>query len=343
MKARTLRATLIFAIAGAISVFPLACSTEGGTSSGSKKDAGSSATTDTGADTGDTGTPDTTDTGTSDTGPADTTTDTGDTGDTGADTTDTTGTTDTGADTTDTTDTGDTGACVPQCDFKMCGPDTCGGTCPPGCVDGEVCTDGTCLDEGGTGDTGGDTGLDGACTNEADQKIVDDLDVETIAKDCALANLGNEPAAVACIKDKTGLSDPCIVCFSGIVTCGILKCAGDCLIDSSSPACNKCLEDTPDDMRFIEQERRRNGHLLEPDRPPEREVDRPDQKRAKLEAALVQQPEARDDLQLGIAEQGDLQAVALTMGPALLGGVLAQRDDRHAVLVHQRTHRVESP
>ena len=310
MKARTLRATLIFAIAGAISVFPLACSTEGGTSSGSKKDAGSSATTDTGADTGDTATPDTTDTG---------------------------------ADTTDTTDTGDTGACVPQCDFKMCGPDTCGGTCPPGCVDGEVCTDGTCLDEGGTGDTGGDTGLDGACTNEADQKIVDDLDVETIAKDCALANLGNEPAAVACIKDKTGLSDPCIVCFSGIVTCGILKCAGDCLIDSSSPACNKCLEDTPDDMRFIEQERRRNGHLLEPDRPPEREVDRPDQKRAKLEAALVQQPEARDDLQLGIAEQGDLQAVALTMGPALLGGVLAQRDDRHAVLVHQRTHRVESP
>lgn len=31
--------------------------------------------------------------------------------------------------------------CAPQCDGRLCGPDSCGGTCDPGCGEGEVCND----------------------------------------------------------------------------------------------------------------------------------------------------------------------------------------------------------
>lgn len=36
--------------------------------------------------------------------------------------------------------------CIPQCDFRECGDDGCGGECPPGCGDTETCyeTTGTC-------------------------------------------------------------------------------------------------------------------------------------------------------------------------------------------------------
>lgn len=49
--------------------------------------------------------------------------------------------------------------CVPQCDGVQCGPDACGGSCPPGCSDGENCNEGVC-EPASNGDTGsGDTGM----------------------------------------------------------------------------------------------------------------------------------------------------------------------------------------
>jgi hypothetical protein len=36
---------------------------------------------------------------------------------------------------------GNINACTPQCDGKECGDDLCGGTCPPGCSEGETCNE----------------------------------------------------------------------------------------------------------------------------------------------------------------------------------------------------------
>jgi hypothetical protein len=36
-------------------------------------------------------------------------------------------------------DTGQCQGCTPSCDGKVCGPDGCQGTCPPGCQWPEVC------------------------------------------------------------------------------------------------------------------------------------------------------------------------------------------------------------
>jgi hypothetical protein len=50
--------------------------------------------------------------------------------------------------------------CVPQCEGRSCGGDGCGGLCPPGCGDAEICEDGTCVSDTGPSDTGpSDTGM----------------------------------------------------------------------------------------------------------------------------------------------------------------------------------------
>ncbi len=41
-------------------------------------------------------------------------------------------------------------ACIPQCDGRVCGGDSCGGSCPPGCGTGEMCEDGQCVPDGST-------------------------------------------------------------------------------------------------------------------------------------------------------------------------------------------------
>jgi len=131
--------------------------------------------------------------------------------------------------------TPDTTTCTPQCDGKQCGADGCGSTC------------GTCPDNGSGCDENGQCVMptppvpSGACTNAADQAVIDNQDVETIAKDCAIANLTDASKAAQCIKDATGLSDPCIACFQGTVTCGITNCAFQCL-NPDSPDCDPCLE-----------------------------------------------------------------------------------------------------
>ncbi len=35
--------------------------------------------------------------------------------------------------------------CIPDCAGKQCGPDGCGGLCPPGCGPGDTCTEGQCV------------------------------------------------------------------------------------------------------------------------------------------------------------------------------------------------------
>ena len=118
-----------------------------------------------------------------------------------------------------------------------CGDDGCGGSC--GVCDegaGELCVEGVCIVEVDPPPPAG------ACTNEADQSIIDTTDVQGIAQDCALSNFGNEPAATECIKNETGLTQDCVVCFQGIVGCAFANCIGQCAADPSGGPCDECLQ-----------------------------------------------------------------------------------------------------
>lgn len=81
----------------------------------------------------------------------------------------------------------------------------------------------------------------GACTNDADMAIVQSQDLNGIAGDCFKSSGLDAKKTTACIKQKTGLSDGCVVCFSGVVDCGFQKCMMDCISDSSAPGCTTCL------------------------------------------------------------------------------------------------------
>lgn len=82
--------------------------------------------------------------------------------------------------------------------------------------------------------------MGGACTNDADLAIVMSKDVGSIAGACAQMNFGNDAATQQCIKDQTGLSDPCIVCFMDTIKCVIANCLTECLSDPNSAACVSC-------------------------------------------------------------------------------------------------------
>ena len=81
----------------------------------------------------------------------------------------------------------------------------------------------------------------GACTNDADQQIIASKDVEAEVQQCAEENFGAEPGTKNCIKDSTGLSDPCVACFDDTVQCSVNNCIGDC-IGGQSPACDACVD-----------------------------------------------------------------------------------------------------
>lgn len=92
-----------------------------------------------------------------------------------------------------------------------------------------------------TGGTGG--GATGACTNNApDQAILNDPNsmVEQKVGDCAQQNFGAEPGTTDCIKQQTGLSDPCVACFAGTVQCAVQNCLTQCLVGQDSPDCIAC-------------------------------------------------------------------------------------------------------
>lgn len=103
---------------------------------------------------------------------------------------------------------------------------------------GGVATGGTA--GAATGGTGG--GATGACTNAGDQAIITapNSDIEGKVGGCGQTNFGTEPATTDCIKQQTGLSDPCVACFDATIHCAIDHCVGQCLIDSNSPDCIAC-------------------------------------------------------------------------------------------------------
>jgi hypothetical protein len=91
-----------------------------------------------------------------------------------------------------------------------------------------------------TGGTGG--GATGACTNAPDQAIITapNSDIEGKVGDCGQSNFGAEPGTSNCIKQQTGLSDPCVACFSATIKCAIDHCVGPCLFDQNSAECIAC-------------------------------------------------------------------------------------------------------
>jgi hypothetical protein len=86
----------------------------------------------------------------------------------------------------------------------------------------------------------GATGTGGACTNAADQNVLNTQDVQTAATDCAGQCLGAGDCSKTCLIGKTGLSDACGSCFGTLIGCSTQKCALQC-IDSASQACTDCV------------------------------------------------------------------------------------------------------
>jgi hypothetical protein len=84
---------------------------------------------------------------------------------------------------------------------------------------------------------------DGACTNPEDQAIVDSVDVEKIAEECAKQNIFSPDNSKKCIKEQTDLSDPCVDCFGGISECVMASCLASGCLDPESEACLKCVNE----------------------------------------------------------------------------------------------------
>lgn len=91
--------------------------------------------------------------------------------------------------------------------------------------------------------SGGTGGGAGACTNAADQAILDDptLDAEGKISKCGSDNLAAEPATKNCIKAQTGLSDGCVTCFDNTIQCAATNCWLQCIGGSDSQPCKDCL------------------------------------------------------------------------------------------------------
>lgn len=89
-----------------------------------------------------------------------------------------------------------------------------------------------------------------ACTNEADMAILDAVDEDMIAGDCALQSGGNTESAVMCIQEATGLSDDCTTCFGLVISCVFAECLPQCF-DPSSAECVECRADNCD-AAFVE-------------------------------------------------------------------------------------------
>lgn len=88
---------------------------------------------------------------------------------------------------------------------------------------------------------------EGACTNEADQSILEDasVDVQGTATDCAIGCLSSADVSACmaqCVSDDTGLSMDCAGCFGGTVSCTMANCIGQCLPpNETSQACLDCM------------------------------------------------------------------------------------------------------
>ncbi|MEM9458682.1 MAG: hypothetical protein AAGF11_31185 [Myxococcota bacterium] len=89
-----------------------------------------------------------------------------------------------------------------------------------------------------------------ACTNEADMAILDAVDEDMIAGDCALQSGGNTQSAIMCIQEVTGLSDDCTTCFGLVISCVFAECLPQCF-EPSAAECVECRADNCD-ADFVE-------------------------------------------------------------------------------------------
>lgn len=116
-------------------------------------------------------------------------------------------------------------------------------------TDGVFCTTDVCEPGSGVSHTP-IVGCTGACTNPTDDAVLMVGNVEAIAGDCAKKNLSDADKALDCIKEETGLTDDCAVCFHNKQQCIIQNCLSDCIADASQPACVACVAETCDEAFF---------------------------------------------------------------------------------------------
>jgi hypothetical protein len=128
--------------------------------------------------------------------------------------------------------------CEPACGSAECGPDGCGGSCGE-CGAAEVCEAGTC-------EPTDVPPPDGACTNSADQGIIDMLGsagLEAAITDCGtgcfFASGDKAQCVIDCMTDDIGLSAECAGCFGLVTGCALEHCALDCI--NAGPGCDQCM------------------------------------------------------------------------------------------------------
>lgn len=79
----------------------------------------------------------------------------------------------------------------------------------------------------------------GTCSNDADKTIIASGSVDKAVTDCAMSSMGDAAKATPCIKKATGLSDGCVTCFAGALSCTFSKCLMDCM-GGNTPSCAAC-------------------------------------------------------------------------------------------------------
>jgi len=81
----------------------------------------------------------------------------------------------------------------------------------------------------------------GACTNDADQAVLDDDTLENSMQGCITQCIGKPVTCLTnCIVDETGLSEECAACFAESVACAMEHCADVCIGNPGSPECKQC-------------------------------------------------------------------------------------------------------
>ena len=134
--------------------------------------------------------------------------------------------------------------CTADCAGKHCGDDGCGSTCGS-CNGGQSCDAGICVAD--VTDVPDVPALgDGACTNPADVPILETGTVSGTVEECAMENIdavlaGDKATVIGCVKDQTGLTDGCLVCFSDLFDCTMAQCPFQCLSGTENPDCINCL------------------------------------------------------------------------------------------------------
>jgi hypothetical protein len=146
-----------------------------------------------------------------------------------------------------------------------CGTTEAGSSIPP-----VIGTGGTGNMSGGTGGTGGGGTSEGACTNEADAMVYEDLATDEFtgqeivsaeASACVfgscsdeafaiLAPGGNTPenqdalavCVVACTAELAPLTPDCLVCYGDSVVCSAANCASAGCTTPTADSCVRCRE-----------------------------------------------------------------------------------------------------